>query len=314
MPGATAGIYGIQHAGLAVSVGTWSSIIVISSFCWGILVFHEGVKSKFHALLASLVLILGLVGMSVYSAPVDEKDALKKKGAQKIVTSPVFVEEKNKDEEVVGLLDSNSDRSNIEGSSGTACIVPNDSSETELNSGLDEENSSTPQDRKDVIPRSQSTTFAENDGTADVELIPLLIKSKNSSDSLQTGMNSSGQNTPIQGEKSPNRPAIVNRPTSGRGPTEFTGGKIIKRRKNAAEDKVSDEEEKTKKFKFDVDVKDEERVHFFGRFSLTKRQLGLLGAVINGVWGSNSMVPMHYARYVKISLWKEYEVFTCITF
>lgn len=33
-----------------------------------------------------------------------------------------------------------------------------------------------------------------------------------------------------------------------------------------------------------------------GRLALTRRQLGVLGAVINGAWGGLSLVPMHYAR------------------
>lgn len=41
----------------------------------------------------------------------------------------------------------------------------------------------------------------------------------------------------------------------------------------------------------------EEKLSFFnGRVRLTRRQLGIVGAVINGTWGSNSMIPMHYAR------------------
>lgn len=41
-------------------------------------------------------------------------------------------------------------------------------------------------------------------------------------------------------------------------------------------------------------LKDSE-VMLFGRI-YTKRQLGIAGAIINGAWGSNNMVPMHYAR------------------
>ena len=48
------------------------------------------------------------------------------------------------------------------------------------------------------------------------------------------------------------------------------------------------------------DVKGEEKddeIYFCeGRIKLTKRQVGIIGAVINGVWGGNSMIPLHYAR------------------
>jgi hypothetical protein len=68
VPGATCGVYGIQNAGLAVAVGTWSSIIVLTSFFFGIIVFQEKVKNLGFAFLGFCCLILGLVGMSKYAA------------------------------------------------------------------------------------------------------------------------------------------------------------------------------------------------------------------------------------------------------
>jgi len=49
------------------------------------------------------------------------------------------------------------------------------------------------------------------------------------------------------------------------------------------------------------DVERKDRAHkdntvlFGGRLSLTRRQLGVVGAVINGTWGGLSLVPLHYA-------------------
>jgi len=74
IPGGMAGIYGIQNAGLAVSVGTWSSFIVITSFCWGILVFGEKLKSVPSTMCGMMLLIIGLVGMSTNSAPKEKID------------------------------------------------------------------------------------------------------------------------------------------------------------------------------------------------------------------------------------------------
>lgn len=68
VPGATAGIYGIRNAGLAVAVGTWSSIIVLTSSFFGIVVFREPVHDVLDASCAFLTLILGLVGMARYSS------------------------------------------------------------------------------------------------------------------------------------------------------------------------------------------------------------------------------------------------------
>lgn len=78
VPGATCGIYGIKQAGLAVAVGTWSSIIVLTSFCWGILIFHEGVKSVTGACCAAVLLCAGLGGISRFSDPALQHHASKK--------------------------------------------------------------------------------------------------------------------------------------------------------------------------------------------------------------------------------------------
>ncbi len=71
VPGGVAGIYGIRNAGLAIAVGTWSSIIVLTSFFWGIGVFEEHVRSEIGACGACLTLVVGLIGMSRYSKPPD---------------------------------------------------------------------------------------------------------------------------------------------------------------------------------------------------------------------------------------------------
>ncbi len=65
-------IYAVKNAGLAVSQGLWSSIIVLVSFVWGIFVFQEGVKSKFLASTAILIMVTGLWGMSFFSSPVHQ--------------------------------------------------------------------------------------------------------------------------------------------------------------------------------------------------------------------------------------------------
>jgi len=69
VPAGVAAIYAVQNAGLAVSQGIWSSVIVIVSFAWGIGFFHEQVRSRGMAAFAVLVMILGLWGMSFFSSP-----------------------------------------------------------------------------------------------------------------------------------------------------------------------------------------------------------------------------------------------------
>jgi glucose uptake protein GlcU len=65
--GGTFGIYGIRNAGMAIAVGTWSSVMVLVNFVWGILIFREPVHSFFNTSLGFLILGAGLVGMSKYS-------------------------------------------------------------------------------------------------------------------------------------------------------------------------------------------------------------------------------------------------------
>ena len=58
------------------TVGTWSSIIVLTSFIFGIVVFQEKVKNFYYTCDAFLVLIIGLIGMSKYAAaPADETES-----------------------------------------------------------------------------------------------------------------------------------------------------------------------------------------------------------------------------------------------
>lgn len=67
--GGVGGIYGIRMAGLAIAVGTWASIMVMINFIFGILVFKEPVENVWATLCSFVLLIVGLVGMSVYSSP-----------------------------------------------------------------------------------------------------------------------------------------------------------------------------------------------------------------------------------------------------
>jgi len=69
VPAGISAVYAIRNAGLALSQGIWSSIIVIVSFVWGIFVFGEDVRSKIGACIAILLMIIGLWGMSYYSTP-----------------------------------------------------------------------------------------------------------------------------------------------------------------------------------------------------------------------------------------------------
>ena len=89
VPGGTAGVYAIRRAGLAISVGIWSCVIVLLSFIWGVFIFGETQKSTSGALGAVAVLCFGLFGISYYSSIEVE---IKKKGqATKQVEDPIIM-------------------------------------------------------------------------------------------------------------------------------------------------------------------------------------------------------------------------------
>jgi hypothetical protein len=74
--GGTCGVYAIRAAGMAVAVGTWASTMIVVNFVWGILIFQEPVANFWATVGAFVCLGIGLVGMSVFSAP-------KEKGREK---------------------------------------------------------------------------------------------------------------------------------------------------------------------------------------------------------------------------------------
>jgi uncharacterized membrane protein len=69
VPGGVATVFAIKNAGLAIAIGVGGSFIVLVSFTWGILVFHEHVHSRLQACLAVILMLIGLIGMAYYSAP-----------------------------------------------------------------------------------------------------------------------------------------------------------------------------------------------------------------------------------------------------
>lgn len=182
VPGAACGIYGIRHAGLAMAVGTWASIVVISSFIWGIVIFQEKVKNLLHTSVAFLLLMTGLIGMSRYAKP--ESTVLSK----------------------ARILDDLSEESD------------SDSME-EGKTGINKK-------RKVVGPMTSNISDQKS-----FEIEPL----------------------------TPNRSADIQ------------------------DEMIKDGSEK------------DHIVFFGGRIALTRRQLGVLGAAVNGGWGGLNLIPMHIA-------------------
>jgi hypothetical protein len=216
------GVYGIQNAGLAIAVGTWSSIIVLTSFFFGMFVFHERVKHLGSAFVAFLCLIFGLIGMSRYAAhPPDTQQ----------------------------LSCSKSSKSTL--SSYNSMPV----------AGLDDEGS---------IHRVSSSP-------ALLRPAPRPVK--------RTGSNNFAENTSAEFLISSYTKAVV-------------GGSLEIEMEPLVDNDVDDNDDETlimDNKRKDASKKDHV-VLLGGRLSLTRRQLGVLGAVVNGAWGGLNLIPMHYAQ------------------
>eukprot|EP00557_Chaetoceros_sp_GSL56_P006594 CAMPEP_0176487788 /NCGR_PEP_ID=MMETSP0200_2-20121128/6337_1 /TAXON_ID=947934 /ORGANISM="Chaetoceros sp., Strain GSL56" /LENGTH=398 /DNA_ID=CAMNT_0017884677 /DNA_START=110 /DNA_END=1303 /DNA_ORIENTATION=- len=223
VPGATAGIYGIRNAGLAISVGTWSSIMVMTSFCWGIFVFHEKVKTVSGAIGSALVLIIGLIGMSVYSSP---------------TTTITTDKDGTRSDEMLFHLLSSQGGSNSMDKEGLEDIVDVSASNTSVEMTTTTKTS------------TSSSTTATTTNTLEVEnnfnTVPKLSKI--------TRRKKMDDNIVIQ-------PCTI----------------------HSTHDRPEQKE-------------DEQYMFLGGKIRLSRRQLGIVGAIINGVWGGNNMIPLHYAR------------------
>lgn len=195
--GGTGGIYAVREAGMAIAVGTWSSVMILVNFLVGIVFFREPVASFWSTSGAFLCLGIGLVGMSVYSAkataPAETIDALM-----------------DHDEEVDQHHDNNEQQ------------IPDCASVSDRSTGSDK----------------MQITSRFHAGSRDHE-------------------------------------------------EEVIGYSPLEEPRDDWENSSAlwrDRDRKTRIFLF------------FNRIGLTKRELGIMGAVMNGVLTGSSLVPVHYAK------------------
>lgn len=218
VPGSIAGIYAIRNAGLAVSVGTWSALNVVSSLIWGIFVFQESVKSKLGTCCGAVVLIAGLVGMSTYSKP---QPSLFKEKVEPVVTKDDADDVMKGDPEDEALLKDTRNKENIKLRSNVTKMS------SKVDKNVQSENSPVQQD---------SDSLSESDSSSD-RLVSIEIESDN--------------------EKAERCSLHMDT------------------RKNITESDI---------------------VKIMGNWNVSRRDLGLIGAIINGTWGSTCLIPMHYAK------------------
>jgi glucose uptake protein GlcU len=216
VPGAACGIYGIRNAGVAIAVGTWSSIQVVSSCIFGIIIFQEKVKDIKQTMLAFCILMLGLIGMSRYS------ETPKGHAPSLISTSATDYE---------------------------------DASTTELMAPL------TPLPEVPKLKRKNSKTGRSSE-TGESPMSPMIHKAS------QVGAVVTDSNT-----NNSNSIGLI--PLEFEDRQDFSAPLMDEDKTSMSKDRI---------------------VLFGGRLALTKRQMGILGAVFNGVWGGLNLVPLHYAQ------------------
>ncbi|KAG7365037.1 drug/metabolite transporter superfamily protein [Nitzschia inconspicua] len=98
--GGTAGIVAIRKAGIATAIGTWASVMIVVNFVWGILIFHEPVRSMSSTCGAFTMLGMGLIGMTKFSSPNNSGNEIKDEmEVIRLMKSPGKEDTSQKDEE-----------------------------------------------------------------------------------------------------------------------------------------------------------------------------------------------------------------------
>ena len=275
VPAGVAAIFAVKNAGLAVSQGLWSSIIVIVSFTWGIFIFHEQVKSTIGALFAVTLLITGLWGMSFYSSP-----EFQNYEQVRSVSSLVDIVPSQDDHHNDQNDESNSGISSPSHATNHISLTPRRRNQSrsrenyEVIHSLDMEehirldDSPEKEQKKNIYYNdnddgiSFDDYYDDDEGLSYNSSIALDDNMDKKSDSLNdhsNRMNTSSSHTPrSQLTRSDNDDNFLSNPSL---------------------DEIEHELSQNSR-----------RVPV-----ISKRTMGLLAAVFNGVWGGSIMVPMHYA-------------------
>lgn len=123
--GGTCGILAVRTIGIAQAVGIWSCVLIMTSFFWSTLVFHDDkINSILLAGLSLLFIIVSIVGMSVASnsdkehtdeiIPEDNEEAVEETDCLDDEDNSINSTENNKSSMQQPLLDSNENDLNNE--------------------------------------------------------------------------------------------------------------------------------------------------------------------------------------------------------
>lgn len=68
VPGGTCTIFAVRNAGIAISIGIYSALAVLVSYCWGAFIFHESMKDEWVSSSSIFIMLIGLCGMAYSSS------------------------------------------------------------------------------------------------------------------------------------------------------------------------------------------------------------------------------------------------------
>ena len=224
--GGTGGIFAIRTAGMAIAVGTWSSVMILVNFLVGIVCFREPVASFGSTCGAFLCLAIGLVGMSIFSAP-----------------SP---------------------------SSSSSSLESN-------NNPLMNHHESSSNEDDDHLHESDPPLEHE---MASIAAVPLKELSVPREDGGRHQAVTSRVTTLHRGKSNEEMESLIAADSDPlRDPAE-----VVESQEDGSPRRDSRYKKEQRKFSWD------------NRLGLTKRELGILGAVMNGALTGFSLVPIHYAK------------------
>ncbi|CAB9502385.1 expressed unknown protein [Seminavis robusta] len=260
--GGTGGIFAIRNAGMSVAVGTWSSCMVVINFLVGIVFFQEPVASIPSTFGAFCFLAVGLVGMSIYSAPTTQQQ-------QQSATSS---EDRN-----IPLMDNN-----------------NPAGDMLLEEDVDSDDERPDQQEMTPITITQGITSRLRC------ISPARNRTTSNSAMVGAEVPVGRRLSPCRSRSSEGLDDAINNATNTIGAPAYDPLRDPSREPDDNDDPIggrrrcSENDKKDRRFL--GFFREAATISIFNTNGLTRRQLGILGAVINGVLTGSSLVPIHYAK------------------
>lgn len=274
---------------------------VHSSFVWGIFIFDEKVKSFRGIVLALAVLIVGLVGMSVYASPPatmtsSTTRAEKKKISYKHSNTPEWRDDEN--------LSSRNENSFLPASFRS---IRNKITRVLL-SYTNKNNSGDPTSLGTIVSINDCTTSSATTSTSSTSS---LSSSSCSSSEIMTSTTAASAMSNITSTSIRTRKNKQNNQNHDTKTIQISSSNEAETvRLNNKQSYYLDDVESSRRTAPGGEVhassagsnkKQKNPVIFIdlpffngGRICLSQRQLGLMGAIFNGTWGSCKYIPMHY--------------------